>query len=191
MTPQAWKTRAGDFARQLMLPQQRQLFDYWMQLWDGDDWPDADAVRPSAIRRLLPHLIIVESRPAPESARVRLAGSALWDVYGGEITGVSLNEGAWNGQAAYWRRVYERMQAQPLPDCGHLCDKTRLSVLFWLRLPLRAKNGGIWLLGLDIALPASQTEGLLPNDDEAACFGTQPAARVRISPHARATRACA
>ncbi len=159
MTPRAWKAQAGAFAQQLTLPQQQELLHYWLERLEGDDWPSFASIHPAAIGRLLPHLLILEHRAAPEFVHVRLAGSALWDIYGGEITGATLRQqDAWRGHAGYWRHIYERMQAHPMPDCGHLRDDARMAVLFWLRLPLRAADGGIWLLGLDMALPMSVVE---------------------------------
>ncbi len=159
MTPGAWKNElAADFRRQLTLPQQRQLFDYWLGHCADDAWPRREAIRPADIRTLLANTLLLELAPLPEGVRVHLAGSDLWDVYGGELTGATLHDGRWGPGHAHWRYIYEQLHTATQPMNGHglgLCAREHLA-LFWLRLPLSTADGRIFLLGLDIALPASR-----------------------------------
>ena len=79
--------RLADFGRQLMLREQKQLFDYWLSLSEDGDWPRKETIRPADIRPLVSNLLLLKMRPLPEGVEVRLAGSATWDIYGGELTG--------------------------------------------------------------------------------------------------------
>lgn len=188
MTPGAWKHElAADFRRQLTLPQQRQLFDYWLGHCADDAWPRREAIRPGDIRTLLANTLLLELAPLPEGVRVHLAGSALWDVYGGELTGATLREARWGPGQAHWRNVYEHLHTSAMPMNGQglgLCARDHLA-LFWLRLPLSTAGGRTFLLGLDIALPASRAPFAHGETGEAAATddllpGELPPARPRI-----------
>ena len=178
MTPGAWKRElAGDFRRQLILPQQRDLFDYWLARCADDAWPRREAMRPADLRPLLSTLLLMEMAPLPEGVRVRLAGSDLWDVYGGELTGASLLDARWGPGHVHWRRAYEQMHAAPMPMNGQglgLCVREHLA-LFWLRLPLSSADGRTFVLGLDIAVPASRASLDIADAPEAARSRSAPA----------------
>ena len=161
----SWKPQAATFRRQLILPQQQQLFGYWLERMPANDWPAWRDIRPADIRALLPNLLVLEPRPQPEAIRVRLAGSELWDIHGGEVTGTTLTHRLWGARADYWRRIYERLRGEAVPDCGQLRDDARMAVLFWMRLPVRADDGATWLLGLDLSVPLSRLDQPLRDDD--------------------------
>ncbi len=74
------------FRAQLSLPAQVELFDYWMSLSKSGNLPAREDFSPADIPALLPNICLLDVRPAPEHFRVRLAGTALRDVYGREIT---------------------------------------------------------------------------------------------------------
>lgn len=168
MKPGAWKARVGTFARQLALPAQRQLFDYWINLCTDESWPLREELRPSEIKPLLPHLSLMEVKPLPEGVEVRLAGSALWDIYGGELTGSTLVRGCWGQHLDYWRDIYAMLAEAHVPMNGHLrnVNGSEHAALFWLRLPLQSRDGGPWLLGLDITVSISQLDTLLQRHAE-------------------------
>lgn len=183
MTPAAWRTTAAaDFAHQLVLQQQRRLFEHWLDMgdnggvWQAGAWPARNGIRPAAIRDLLANVLIIEPRPMPQGLRVRLAGSGLWEIHGGEITGQTLHEGFGSRHGGHWRRIHERLLEHPLPDCGHLIDQSRMNIVFWLRLPISAEKGGApWLLGLDIALPISKAGGLVDMEEMEERISLSPA----------------
>ena len=157
------------FARQLSLPRQQRLFDYWLSLRRGEGWPARRDIRCRDLWELLPNLLLMQVRPLPEGVRVRLAGSDLWDIYGGELTGRTLNDDCWGAHADYWREVYADSAQAPRPANGHLLlnqgeEAAARGVLFWMRLPLVDEDGGLWLLGLDVLEPASQWNDLAPAD---------------------------
>ncbi|MEN6543605.1 PAS domain-containing protein [Parvibaculum sp.] len=62
------------------------LFDYWNAMRAGRIAPLRSEIEPGAIRRLLPHVFILE-RHDRQSYRFRLAGTGLCSVYGMEFRG--------------------------------------------------------------------------------------------------------
>ncbi len=161
MTAQDWTNgQAADFGRQLALSEHRQLFDYWLSLKTAENWPSKEAIKPAAIPKLLRHLLLLEMRPLPTGVCVHLAGSETWEIYGGELTGATLSDERWGAHADYWRRVYTALQEAPQPMNGHLprFNGREHMALFWLRLPLRDRRGGLWLLGLDMVTALAEDE---------------------------------
>ncbi|WP_447406543.1 PAS domain-containing protein, partial [Clostridium perfringens] len=67
----------------------RELFTYWTSLRRDGRLPGRRGLDPAAMKGLLPtvSLIDVQRRPLRNSYRMRLAGTELYTVYGGEITG--------------------------------------------------------------------------------------------------------
>ncbi|MDQ7010344.1 MAG: PAS domain-containing protein, partial [Mariprofundaceae bacterium] len=144
------------------LPEQRKLYDYWCELKRDRAMPARDEISPADFPGLLPYVLLVEVRPPPELIRVRLAGTALWDIHGGEITGRTLDD-SWGGNREYWRRNYELIAESRKPAAGMLraprVGKDHL-VLFWLRLPLAGRGpDDLVLLGLDMCITASKLSG--------------------------------
>ncbi len=147
---------------QLMLPEQRDLFDYWLSLKGERDLPRRGDISPAAMRRLLPHVSLIELHEDAEHARFRLAGSALRDIFGVELTNRTLADPCWGRHAEYWQRVCRQLWQERAPLFGMLrapgAGREHL-VLFWLRLPLSSNDGrGLMALGLDIARSARDSE---------------------------------
>lgn len=186
MKPGAWKTQVGSFARQLVLPAQRQLFDYWLGLCEEDSWPRREALRPAEFRALMPNLLQIRQLPLPEGLKVEYAGHALWDIYGGELTKSTLIQGCWGQHFDYWRNVYTMLAKARVPMNGHLRNVNGSDhlVLFWLRLPMEGRDGSPWLLGLDLAVSVSQLEALLQRHAEE--MGP-PACDIEVSPSSPGT----
>ena len=160
MVMEARELRA--FRAQLFLEEQKRLLDYWVSRASGADLPPRSALSPADIVPLLPHVSLIEFLPRPDVIRFRLAGGALWDIYGGEITGHTLDSRDWGETAGYWRRNYEIIAKERKPAAGMLpapaAGKDHL-VQFWLRLPMAGRAGGeMILLGLDICIAASKLE---------------------------------
>ncbi len=156
------------FRAQLFLKEQQQLFDYWQSHRRGADFPSRECLTPSGLASLLPHVSLIELLPDPDVMRVRLAGSALWDIHGREITGKTLANDDWGGNREYWKRNYTLLRAEPEPATGILrapaAGKDHM-VQYWLRLPV-SNGDGIILLGLDICVAASKMDtGLLSGQD--------------------------
>ncbi len=148
------------FQAQLLLPQQRELFDYWQSRKQGGAAPSRDDISPADIPHLLPNVSLLELLPEPDLVRFRLAGTALWDVYGREMTGHTLSSaGNWGGSHSYWQRNYRLMAESRQPAAGMLrapsAGREHL-VHFWMRLPVRGRDDAPMLLGLDICMAASR-----------------------------------
>lgn len=62
------------------------LFDYWNAMRAGRIAPLRSEIEPGAIRRLLPHIFILE-RHEKQSYRFRLAGTGMCSAYGMEFRG--------------------------------------------------------------------------------------------------------
>lgn len=65
------------------------LFDYWNTMRAGRPAPLRSEIEPGAIRRVLPHVFILE-RQDEQNYRFRLAGTGLCSVYGMEFRGHNL-----------------------------------------------------------------------------------------------------
>ncbi len=145
------------FRVQLMVPEQRQLFDYWISCGLDGAMPSREAFSPAAIPRLLPFISLIDVEPEGEF-RVRLAGTRLRDVFDREITGMTVAELERVSNSGYWQRACSTVVANLLPAQGAMrsprITKDHL-VQFWLRLPFVDSEGCVkQLLGFDTCLPS-------------------------------------
>jgi hypothetical protein len=137
-----------------------ELFGYWASLRRGARLPSRRDLDPGAITRLLPTVSLIDVLPERRDFRVRLAGTALYDVYGGEITGRRFSEIYNSAAADYWRRELARVAGEGRPAAGahNLAWRgaPHLSIL-WLRLPLADPEGGVgMILGYDAVVGLGQ-----------------------------------
>jgi hypothetical protein len=113
--------------------------------------------------RLLPTVSLIDvARRDPMDFRVRLAGTGLYGVYGGEITGKSLGDIYNTGAAEYWRLELGKVIAERRPTVGihNLAWRgaSHLSIL-WLRLPLAANGSEVdMILGYDAVVGLSRPQ---------------------------------
>lgn len=136
-----------------------ELFAYWASLRVDSRLPSRRDIDPGAIKRLLPTVSLIDVLGEREF-RVRLAGTGLYDVYGGEITGRRLPE-IYNAAAAdYWRTELGEVAVNGRPAAGvhNLAWRgaPHLSLL-WLRLPLAGDGGRAdMILGYDAVVGLGQ-----------------------------------
>jgi hypothetical protein len=120
-----------------------ELFAYWAGLRRRGALPARHDLDPGRIKRLLPTVSLTQVLREPLDYRLRLAGTGLWGVYGGEISGKRLTD-IYNPDAAdYWRDELDQVVADKRPRAGHHSMAWRGAshmTLLWLRLPL-ASNG--------------------------------------------------
>ena len=141
------------FRAQLLLEEQRRLFDVWYSAAAGAVMPTREAFQPRAFGPLLPFISLIEAEPG-QAARVRVAGSALRDVFGCDPRECLVNGGVPGSEETIRRVVTERR-----PVCGVAYSDTAQSgqsVRFWMRLPLGRDNDVEAVIGLDIALSGAR-----------------------------------
>lgn len=144
-----WGQDVKAFRAQLVVPEQRQLFDYWLAKAGTASMPCRADIVPGEIPRMLSGISLVEVRDAIGKARVRLAGTRLREIYDREITGLTLDDLDWGDKRDYWLAAFERTIADGLPTQG-VVKGPRLHkehmVQYWLRLPLRLAGTGVGMV---------------------------------------------
>ncbi|HTN96646.1 MAG TPA: PAS domain-containing protein [Nordella sp.] len=148
------------FKAQLIIPEHRQLYEYWLLKAAGRPMPDKRDISPSHIPRLLPNISLIEVEMPGERYRVRLAGTRLRDVHDCETTGLYLDELDWGDKRDYWLAAYHRIAEEGKPAQGVVrgprTQKEHL-VQFWLKLPLTHGGDRVGMvLCYDAFLPGSE-----------------------------------
>jgi hypothetical protein len=155
------------FRAQLVVPEQRQLYDYWIEKASGRAMPERADVHPAHIPRLLPNISLIDVDPVDGGCRIRLAGTRLRDVYDREITGLGIAELDFGDKRDYWMQAYRRTIEEGKPTQGVVrgprVNKEHL-VQYWLKLPLCriGRSGVAMILCLDHFQSASEDQALLP-----------------------------
>ncbi len=149
------------FRAQLVVPEQRQLFDYWFEIAGEDRLPARASINPARIARLLPGISLIDVCDPLEQSRIRLAGTRLREVYDREMTGLAVSDLGWGERREYWLKAYVRTVQQAEPSQGILqgpvLGKEHM-VQYWLKLPLRTTNDAVsMILSYDYFIPASET----------------------------------
>lgn len=147
----------------MVVPEQRQLYDYWISQAGARAMPERADINPAHIPRLLPYLSLVDVDGDLANSRIRLAGTRLRDVYDREITGMRLADLDLGAKRDYWMAAYRHTAVDGKPSQGIVrgprVNKEHL-VQYWIRLPLASASGnGInMLLCLDYFLSAIDEE---------------------------------
>ncbi len=147
------------FRAQLVIREQRELFDYWRRCAVGDGLPTRASINPAAIPTLLPGVSILEAGPQPEKLIYRLAGTRIRDIFGQEVTGRSVFDLEFGEKRQYWLTVYRKVIEDRVPMQGAVkgpvAERDHI-VLFWMRLPLSDDNNRVnRILCHDVSLPVS------------------------------------
>ena len=149
----------ASFRAQLVLPEQRHFFDYWLKCANGRAMPDRSDISPCDIPRHLPLISLIEIQTDPLNFRFRLAGTQLREIYDKEVTNCNLSDFSQSQNRDYWLSAYERIAHTGRPAQGILRGPEESRdhlVQFWLRLPLAINGDGPRLiLGLDKCIPVS------------------------------------
>lgn len=151
------------FRAQLVVPEQRQLYDYWLSCGEGKSMPSRADINPARIPRLLPFLSLIDVDDAIGQSRVRLAGTRLRDVYDREITGLRIDDLDLGAKRDYWMAAYRHTALDGKPTQGIVrgprVNKEHL-VQYWIRLPLTAADGSRvgMVLGLDYFISGLEEE---------------------------------
>jgi hypothetical protein len=147
------------FRAQLVIREQRELFDYWRACAKGNSMPSRSNINPAAIPPLLPGISVLDAGRQPAEIIYRLAGTRLRDIFGKEVTGKSVFDLEFGEKRNYWLAVYRKVIDEKVPMQGAVkgpvADRDHV-VLFWMRLPL-SDDGAIInkILCNDVTLPVS------------------------------------
>lgn len=130
-----------------------ELFAYWASLRGSGRLPARRDIDPAKFKRHLPTVSLIDVLPEPREFRMRLAGTALYGVYGREITGRTLGEIYAGSAVEYWRAELAQVVNERRPSVGahNLAWRgaSHLSIL-WLRLPLASNGRDVdMILGFD------------------------------------------
>ena len=152
------------FRAQLVIAEQRQLFEYWLERAGDAPMPARRDIRPADIPHLLPNISLIDIQRSPWRLRFRLAGTRVRDIYDREVTGLYLEDIDWGGQTEYWRKAHARVAETGRPAQGVVrslrASKDHL-VHFWLRLPLLTDGPqAAMILGYDTSVPVSEMPGV-------------------------------
>jgi hypothetical protein len=147
------------FRAQLVIREQRELFDYWRNCAKGRALPRRADINPAAIATLLPGISILEAGARVDQIFYRLAGTRLRDIYGREVTGKSVFDLEFGEKKNYWLAVYRKVLEEQVPMQGAVkgpvADRDHV-VLFWMRLPLSDGDNIVnKVLCHDVTLPVS------------------------------------
>ena len=146
------------FRAQLVIREQRELFDYWRSCARGRHMPSRADINPGAIVTLLPGISILDAASSPQLI-YRLAGTRLREIFGEEVTGKSVFDLELGEKRSYWRAVYRKVIDEQVPMQGAVkgpvVDRDHV-VLFWMRLPLGDDGARVnKVLCHDVTLPVS------------------------------------
>lgn len=151
------------FRAQLVIPEQRQIYDYWRSKCGARTMPSRRELRPSEISRLLPYVTLIDVLDHGQRMRVRLAGTQLREFFGREITGAYLDDLDLGGRPTYWAAANERL-IEGLPTQGVLPvhrPRGEFITRFWIRLPMSSDDRSVnMILGYDAFVFASKLGAL-------------------------------
>ena len=138
------------FRAQLAIPEQRELFDYWLEIAGDRTMPCRADMRPTHFPKLLPAISLMDVVDLENlRLRVRLAGTRIREIYDREVTGLYLEEFDLGGEPEYWQAAYRHVLQTAKPAQGVLrsprMNKDHL-VQFWLRLPLACEDGRVGMV---------------------------------------------
>lgn len=117
-----------------------ELFAYWNSLRRGLGLPARRDVDPGRLKRHLPTVSLVDvvHEGGTPDFNFRLAGTALYNVYGREVTGRHINE-VYGSSVDYWRTELTKVveERRPMVGVHNLAwrGQPHLSMI-WLRMPL-------------------------------------------------------
>jgi hypothetical protein len=158
------KTGSKAFRAQLVVPEMRQLYDYWLERAGERAYPARHDINPCHVPRLLSGISLIDVAADITQSKIRLAGTRLREVYDREITGLAIGSLPWGNRHDYWMAAYRRTIENALPTQGVIrgpqVNKEHV-VQYWLRLPLSvstnlASDAVGMLLCYDYFVPASE-----------------------------------
>lgn len=155
------------FRSQLVIAEQRQLYDYWLEK-SGDSFiPSRKDISPSHFPRLLPFVSLIERDKEVGRFKIRLSGTRLREIYEREVTGCYVEELGCVDRPDYWSVTYEQIVNTARPAQGVVRGPSVTTdhlVQFWLRLPLSSGGSDVdMILAYDRFVPAMEMSELQTN----------------------------
>ncbi len=167
-------TQLGSVRHQILLPEQRAVFDYWRQKCLKGGIPSYKDIDPRYLSPYLPTISLTEICPTSRDIRykLRLAGTGFYHYYADEITGRYLDEIQSPDKQRYWNRIYGVMAKENRPRVGVTNPGTPCGshmLQFWLRLPLSCDGENTtMILGFDSFLKRDQFKIDMPYKEKIA-----------------------
>lgn len=155
-------TQLGSVRNQILLPEQKAVFDYWRQKCLVGGIPSYKDIDPCFLSPYLPMISLTSLCPNSVNTRykLRLAGTGFYKLYDDEISGRYLDEFQSREQHNYWQRIYNVMLKENRPRVGVTNPGTPSGshmLQFWLRLPLSCDGENTtMILGFDKFLKKTQ-----------------------------------
>lgn len=150
------------FRAQLVIPEQRQIFDYWMSRSKDGRMPSRRDINPCDFPRLLPLVSLVDVEKPNKRLRVRLAGTRLREYYGCDMTGIYLDEVDYGSKADYWQSAFHRVTVDGRPAQGVVRgpgENREHLAQFWLKLPLSDDGENVsMILSYDAFVPVATAQ---------------------------------
>ena len=151
------------FRRQLILSEQKDVFDYWQECKGARLLPSRADIDPARLKKHLPTISLMNVIDE-NTFSVRLAGTGIREILDEEITGRYLSDIDYKEHQAYWQAAHHRVVTEKRPAQGVAPvtwrDKGNLFV-FWLRLPLSTDGEAVdMILGFDLYLAAAKVDAL-------------------------------
>jgi hypothetical protein len=92
------KTGSKAFRAQLVVPEMRQLYDYWLERAGERAYPARHDINPCHVPRLLSGISLIDVAADITQSKIRLAGTRLREVYDREITGLAIGSLPWGNR---------------------------------------------------------------------------------------------
>ncbi len=159
------------FRAQLVISEQREVYDTWRRAANGRPMPARADLDPTMMRHLLPGISILDVGARFDAVRYRLAGTRLHDIYGREVTGQNVFDLRLGPKRRYWQAAYRRVVEERTPMQGAVkgpvAGRDHI-VLFWLRLPLSEDGDRVSkILCHDVGIMPAALEPEAQSDDVA------------------------
>ena len=164
----------GSIRHQILLPEQKVLFDYWREQCVTRGIPSYTDLDPSMMGEFLPTISLMELNTNADKQRYkfRLAGTGFYNFFDREITGQYLDEVHYGEQQVYWERIYDKMLETRRPRVGVTRSGTPIGghmLQFWIRLPLSCDGDNVnMILGFDKFVKPKQPERVFGEIDKIA-----------------------
>ncbi len=127
------------FRAQLVIYEQRYIYDYWCREAARKIMPSEQAFQVDKIADVTPYLSLVKTDPQFHSFHYKSSGTQVNKIYGCNLSSMRFDQLKWGQHLPYWKVVYSKIMQEKIPLQG----VTKGSVtghndfaMFWLRLPL-------------------------------------------------------